>query len=117
MMAKHSRRLAPMVWREILSGLPGRHRHTELLSPELLSPDEFHEISTGENEPHSLGSWGHRIFGLVFWLGWFAWGVYTWWFVDRTLSDFVIAIVLWTATFAFTFVGVPLVRMVVRRRR
>jgi len=44
-------------------------------------------------------------------------GCLHWWFVDRTLSDFVIAIVLWTATFAFTFVGVPLVRMVVRRRR
>jgi len=55
--------------------------------------------------------------GLVFWLGWFAWGVYNWWFVDRTLSDFVIATVLWAAAFAFTFVGVPLVRIVARSRR
>ena len=116
-MGRHRRRIGPMVWREILSGLPGRHRHTELPEPELLSPDEFHEISTGENDPLSLGSWGHRILGLVFWLGWFAWGVFNWWFVDRTLSDFVIATVLWTAAFAFTFVGVPLVRIVARRRR
>ena len=116
-MGRHSRRVAPMVWREILSSLPRRHHHTELPEPEILSPSEFHEISTGENDPQSLESWGHRILGLAFWLGWFALGVYNWWFVDRTLADFVIATVLWTATFAFTFVGVPLVRIVARLRR
>jgi hypothetical protein len=115
-MGKHSRQSGSGVWREILSGLPGRHRHTGLPEPELLSPDEFHEISTGENNPQSLGSLGHLIVGLLFWLGWLSWGVYTWWFVDRTLFDFVIATVLWTLTFTFTVLGVPLVRVVSRRR-
>ena len=104
------------VLREILTGLPGRHLHTELSEPELLSRDEFHEISTGENHPQSLGSWGHRIIGGVFWVSWFSWGVYNWWFVDRTPADFIIASVLWTLTFAFTFVGVPLVRRLMRPR-
>ncbi len=116
-MGKHTRRIGAMVRREILSGLPGKHRHTQLPEPELLSPGEFHEISTGENDPAALESWGHRILGLIFWLGWFGWGVYHWWFVDSNPIAFVIAAVLWMAIFTFTFVGVPLVRVVVKSRR
>jgi hypothetical protein len=47
---------------------------------------------------------------LLFWVGWLSWGVYTWWFVDRTLRDFVIGVVVWSAAFLFSVVGIPLVR-------
>lgn len=73
-------------------------------------PDIGLIVETGIDDPAALGSAGHRVIGFLFWVGWFSWGVYTWWFVDRTPTDFVIGVVVWAAAFLFAVVGIPLVR-------
>ena len=73
-------------------------------------PHVVRVVETGAANPGALTSAGHRLMGLLFWVGWLSWGVYTWWFVDRTLRDFVIGVVVWSAAFLFSVVGIPLVR-------
>ena len=103
------------------SSLPGRHQHTDLPKPE--DPSDrgydapgYGSIETGADDPSDLTSWPDRIIGLAFWFAWLGIGVYTWWFTDTRLSDYVIATVLWLAIFAFAIVAVPLVKMTARNR-
>lgn len=102
--------IAPLVIREVVTALPGRRRRTSQPEPELGPRETARVISTGSDDLKALHSPGHRLIGLVFWVGWFSWGVYTWWFVDRALTDFVIGVVVWTGAFVFSVVGIPLVR-------
>jgi hypothetical protein len=106
--------LAPLVIREVVTALPGRRRLTSQPEPERDRPETSVVISTGSDDVAALSSVGHRLIGLVFWVGWFSWGIYTWWFVDRAITDFVIGVVVWTGAFVFSVVGIPLVRQAAR---
>jgi len=101
---------------EMRSSLPGRHQHTNLPKPEDPTDPGYDAIETGSDDPSDLTSWPDRLIGVVFWLAWFGIGVYTWWFTDARLSDYVIATVLWLAIFIFAIIGVPLVKMTARNR-
>jgi len=101
---------------EMRSSLPGRHQHTNLPKPEDPSDPGYDSIQTGLADPSDLTNWRDRALGVFFWLAWFGIGVYTWWFTDARLSDYVIATILWLAIFAFAIVGVPLVKIAARNR-
>jgi len=51
---------------EVVTSLPGGYRKTRHLPPEDLTPEEFVEISTGEDDPRDLAAVGHRALGLLF---------------------------------------------------
>ncbi|CAB4572545.1 MAG: hypothetical protein F2621_03715 [Actinobacteria bacterium] len=109
-MHKHADGGSPRVLREVVTSLPGRHRRTSQAPPERETPSGGRVVETGADNPAALTSAGHRLIGALFWVGWFSWGVYTWWFMDRSLRDFVVGVVVWSAAFVFSVVGIPLVR-------
>ena len=93
---------------EIRSELPGRHHHTSQPVPEDF---DFHDtVATGERQHGEPLKRRQVIVGLASWLAWFGIGVYTWWFTDASLLDYVIATIGWLAIFAFAILGIPLVR-------
>jgi hypothetical protein len=115
-MGKHVSSRPPRILREIRTSLPGQHIHTAASEPESGNgPDLL--VHTGQDDVSALASPGHRMLGIFFWVAWLAWGVYTWWFVERTITDFVVASVVWTAAFIFSVVGIPIVRQMVRNQR
>jgi len=115
-MGRHSKEKKPPILREVVTSLPGLHHSTHRTPPEDLRPDEFVEISTGEDSPKSLGTLGHIVLGISFWVGWIFWTVYLWFFVGQPLNDVVIAFAVWAITFALVILGIPLMRRKARNR-
>lgn len=116
-MRRRTAGLASLVIREVVTALPGRRRRTSQSEPERARPEPTRLIVTGSDDVAALSSIGHRFIGLLFWVGWFSWGVYTWWFVDRAITDFVIGVVVWTGAFIFSVVGIPIVRQAARNQQ
>lgn len=115
-MGRYSRGRPIRVSHEIVRNLPGARKPTMEREPENEGYPVANDIHTGSMDVDALTSPGHRVIGTLFWVGWFSWGVYTWWFVDRTLTDFAIGLAVWTGAFAFTVIGVPIVRRAARNR-
>lgn len=109
--------IAAAVIREILTSLPGQHQKTQKLPPEGYVSGQGIAVGTGGTaETQIIGFW-HAALGISFWLLWLGWGIYMWFFANAVLNDFYIAAAICLATFAFTIVGVPLVRLFARNRR
>jgi hypothetical protein len=101
---------------EILSSLPGRHKRA--LSSEPDNPVDFRAegVYTGAlNHDQQIRVW-EKVLGLLFWFGWFGFGVYFWWFTDVPLLDYLIGTAVWTVIFIFTLIGIPVVRVILRER-
>jgi hypothetical protein len=104
------------VLHEIRTSLPGQHVHTSASEPESDNGPRC-DVHTGQDDVSALVSPRHRLLGIAFWFAWLAWGVYTWWFVDRAIADFVIATVVWTGAFIFSVIGIPVVRQIAGNHR
>ena len=104
------------VWREVISSLPGRHKRTIQLPPDDTQDETFVRIMTGGSTERKLLSIWHSILGLTLWVLWIGWAVYMWFFSSAGLDDLVIAIAVFLATYIFTIIGVPLVRLMARNR-
>lgn len=104
------------ILREVFTSLPGQHRRTSQLPPEDgESGQAFLVVTGGSEEAKVIGFW-HATLGLASWILWLGWGTYMWFFANAGLNDFIIAAAICLATFAFTIVGVPLVRLSARNR-
>ena len=108
-MGKHSPDRPPRILHEIRTALPGQHIHTSAEEPE---NGELLEslVCTGQEDTTALISPLHIALGVLFWLAWLVWGVYTWWFVERTIADFVVAAAIWIVAFVVGVVGIPIIR-------
>lgn len=115
-MGKHVYGRPPRIAHEIRTSLPGQHIHTAASEPES-GNGPGSPIYTGQGDVGALASPAHRVLGIFFWVAWLTWGVYTWWFVERTITDFVVASVVWTGAFIFSVVGIPIVRQMARNQR
>jgi len=115
-MGRHSRKPEHPLLPEVTSSLPGLHRPTNQPPPEDLGPNEFHEITTGEDTggvgPHLF----HAVLGLVSWMVWIAWTAYLWFFIDAPFTDLWIAFLIWFVVFVVTILGVPIMRRKARNR-
>jgi len=115
-MGRHRQRIPGSFLTEVLTSLPGIHKASPHQPPEDLSPEEFHEIGTGEDTGGVVRNLGHTIFGLVFWLGWIGWTAYMWFFTNAPFTDLGIAFVIWLVVFVITIIGVPWMRRKARNR-
>jgi len=106
----------PEIFSEIRSELPGRHHRSTMPEPVEPNLPERDTVFTGQEQNGHLLSLRHWILGLGAWLTWFGIGIYTWWFTDASVADYVIASVIWAAIFAFAVVGVPIVRAIAINR-
>ena len=108
-MGKHSPDRPPRILHEIRTSLPGQHIPTSAEEPENGdSPESL--VYTGQEDTTALTNRFHSALGVLFGLAWLVWGVYTWWFVDRTITDFVVAAAIWIVAFAVGVVGIPIIR-------
>lgn len=101
---------------EILTSLPGLHRHTRELAPDQVLDEPFEEIRTGQDDEKSFSKAHHTLIGLLAWAGIIGWTIYIWIASPMALTDLVFAGGLWVLTFLFTIVGVPSVRRKARNR-
>ena len=115
-MAKHRRPKDRPILTEVVTSLPGGYRKTRHLPPEDLTPEEFVEISTGEDDTRDLAAVGHRALGLLFWLGWIIWTVYTWGFLGQPATDLGVAFTIFVVTYVVTILGVLWMRRRARNR-
>jgi len=79
---------------ETLWSLPGLQRRTTQSPPEDLAPEDWVEVSTGEDTPRSVMTVGHTIIGLVFWAAWLAWTIYVWFFTGTPITDLWIVLLM-----------------------
>jgi len=115
-MGRHKKPVLGLFLTEVLTSLPGMHRPTAHRPPEDLSPEEFHEISTGEDTAGVVRNLGHTLLGLGFWLAWIVWTAYMWFFSDAPYTDLWIAFFIWFVVFVLTIIGVPWMRRRARNR-
>lgn len=101
---------------EAVWSLPGLHRPTNQQPPEDLSPEDWVEVSTGEDTPRVVSSLGSTLLGLLFWGLWAAWTIYIWFFTGTPLTDLWILLLVWALTFVTVVVGVPVSRRKTRVR-
>ena len=101
---------------EILTSLPGLHRHTSQLAPDQVPGEPFEEIRTGQDNDKKSASVQHTILGLLTWMGLIGWTIHIWIAAPMAISDLILAVSLWVLTFLFTIVGVPAVRRKARNR-
>ena len=115
-MGRNAKKNERPILTEVITSLPGLARRTTRLPPDDLGPDEFVETSTGQDLPASMGSLGHVILGISFWVGWIMWTIYTWFFTGQPFTDLGIAFAIWVFTFVVVILGVPLMRRRARNR-
>jgi hypothetical protein len=101
---------------EIRTSLPGKHELTLLGTPEDPLDPGYDSIGTGDSKSKQLSNNFDFVIGSIFWVGWFGYGVYSWWFVDANIVDLVIVTIGWLTIFVFTLAGVPLFRLFGRNR-
>ncbi len=112
-----SRALSIDVYWEMRSALPSRHISTELNPPGDGEIDGFDDIRTGAVQDEKLMPLPWKFFGILSWIFWFAFGVYSWWFSDTRFIEYIVATVLWILTFFFTTLGIPFTQAVLRDRK
>lgn len=108
--------LCRLIIKEIVTGLPGRHRGTSLAEPENPLDMQAQQIFTGALNLNKQIKFWERLLGIVFWFAWFGFGIYFWWFTNVPLVDYVIGVVVWTLIFLFTVIGIPVFRVILRER-
>lgn len=101
---------------EILTSLPGFHRHTSELAPDQVPDEPFEEIRTGQDSDKDTTRTHHTIVGLLAWVGVIGWTIQLWIGSPMAVIDLVLAGSLWVLTFLFTIIGVPAVRRKARNR-
>ena len=101
---------------EILTSLPGLHRHTRELAPDQVPDEPFVEIQTGQDEEKGFTKAHHTLIGILAWVGVIGWTSYLWIASPIAITDLVLAGSLWILTFLFTIIGVPAVRRKARNR-
>ncbi len=106
----------PGIMHELKSELPGHHHKTH--QPEPIDPlvGERDTIATGQEDSGHEMTLRYWFLGIGAWLTWFGIGIYTWWFTEVSIADYVIASVVWILLFGFTLVGIPIVSRVARNR-
>ena len=106
----------PEILHEIRSELPGHHHRTT--QPEPIDPlvRERDTIATGQDYSGHELTLRYWFLGIGAWLTWFGIGIYTWWFTEVSIADYVIASVVWVLIFFFALVGIPIVRTIARNR-
>jgi hypothetical protein len=105
-----------IVIREVSSALPRAHTETSLKPPGNGDLEGFDDIHTGSQQSEKLIPIHLKILGFLTWIFWFGLGVKFWWFSDTTLTEFIVATILWILTFVFTTAGIPLVRALLNAR-
>ena len=106
----------PAVAREIRGTLPGPHPRSELPPPEDPTIEFNTPVTTGSATSGRSMRPRDWLIAITCWVAWFGIGLYTWWFTDAPLIDFVIATIIWLLIFAFAVMGVPLIRIFGRDR-
>lgn len=115
-MGRHERNQGADLIREVLTSLPAAHPHTKQSPPEDLDAGLFTEVQSGQDASNVQPPLWQLLIAALFWVGWIGWTTYIWVFSGSPISDLGIAIALCLLTFAFTIVGVPVVRRVARNR-
>jgi hypothetical protein len=115
-MGRNSKRGERPFLKEVVTSLPGLHRHTEQLEPDDIPADEFVEVSTGEDDAKPFRAVRHWVIGLAAWAAWLAWTINVWFFSGSPLDDLVLAGIIWFVTFIITIIGVPAWRRKARNR-
>lgn len=108
--------LSRAIIKEIITGLPGRHRGTSFKEPENPLDFQVQRVFTGAiNHDKQVRVW-ERFLGTISWFAWFGFGIYFWWFTSVPILDYVIGVVVWTFIFLFTLIGIPIFRVILRER-
>jgi hypothetical protein len=105
------------VLEEIKGALPRSHEHTLLKPPGNGDLDGFDDIHTGSNQGANLISMKVKILGVLTWIAWFGFGIRFWWFSDTRLIEYLVATVLWSLTFLFSILGIPVLGAILKNRK
>lgn len=105
-----------LILKEITSSLPGRRKPNSFETPD--DPLDYfsNEIYTGSSNSGSYLRIWERFTGVVLWSLWLGLGFYFWWFTEVPIRDYIIGTILWGTIFAFTVVGIPITRAVLKHR-
>jgi hypothetical protein len=115
-MGRHSKKPERPILTEVVTSLPGFYHPTRQLPPDDLSPQEFVEVSTGDDTPGIVTSRLHTVIGVVFWGAWVVWTIWVWFFTGAPFTDLGIAFLVWLVTFVITLITVPVMRRKARNR-
>jgi hypothetical protein len=113
--SKKRRRVSPAL-AEIVTSFPRLYKRSSESPPEDLRPEDWVEVSTGEDTPRQIMSVWQTIIGLLSWAVWVTWTIYVWFFTDAPWTDLYIVLSVWIITFVITVIGVPFMRRKARNR-